>query len=197
MKSKKEISQETIRTWLAETPSSDPEPSEIRQTENALMDFAEAYAANPPDHLKKEILSKLSRLNRQKKERRSFDVHNLPQLEESSNWLDWQQAVEGIRPSDDFENIYLHCLESNEKRDLFVVWVKEYVPEEVHYELLESFLILEGSCVCHITDEAGNARDVRMGPGDFITMAIGEKHDIRITSLAPTKAILQWQKMAA
>ncbi len=36
-----------------------------------------------------------------------------------------------------------------------------------------------------------------MGQGDFITMQIGETHDLVITSRQPAKAILQWWKLAA
>lgn len=118
-------------------------------------------------------------------------------LEETANWLDWQEATQGISPPEFFENIYLHPLESSEKRELFVIWVKEFVETEVHHDLLESFLILEGACECHITDEKGNTRIVRMGQGDFITMQLGETHDIRITSPEPAKAILQWKKLVA
>jgi hypothetical protein len=45
----------------------------------------------------------------------------------------------------------MHTLEENEERELFVAWVKEFIPEEVHTDVLESFLILEGSCTCYIT----------------------------------------------
>ena len=120
---------------------------------------------------------------------------NLPLLTSSSNWLEWKEVAEGIAPPEDYENIHLHTLESSENRELFIAWVKEYVPEEVHYDLLESFLILEGSCKCYITGEAGHTRTVRLGPGDFIAMQTGETHDIRITSEQPAKAILQWVKL--
>ena len=35
----------------------------------------------------------------------------------------------------------------------FVRFCRNIVEEEVHHDLLESFLILEGSCECHITNE--------------------------------------------
>jgi mannose-6-phosphate isomerase-like protein (cupin superfamily) len=75
--------------------------------------------------------------------------------------------------------------------------VKEMVDEEVHYDILESFVLLEGSCECHITNEKGETRIVRMGQGDYISMKLGETHDIVITSSKPAKAILEWRKLAA
>ena len=197
MKNNKEISHKNIKDWLKEDPGTQPSDTEIHQTEDALIAFAGAHATEPPPDLREKILGKLTRLNALRKQRQHLDPGHLPLLEESATFLDWQAAVAGIEPPEDFENIHLHTLESNEKRELFVAWVKEYVEEEVHYDLLESFLILEGACECHITGEDGNTRIVRMGQGDFITMQVGETHGIRITSLKPAKAILQWQKLAA
>jgi mannose-6-phosphate isomerase-like protein (cupin superfamily) len=197
LKNDKDISYDDIKELLKNDLENQPSDSEIRQTEEALIAFAGVHATEPPAHLREKILGKLSGLNSLKKQRQPIDLADLPLLEASSNFLDWQAAIEGIEPPEDFENIHLHPLESTEKRELFVAWVKEYVEEEVHYDLLESFLILEGSCECHITGGDGQTRIVRMGQGDFITMQLGETHDIRITSLHPTKAILQWQKLAA
>lgn len=197
MKKNNDISHDRIRDWLTENPEDTPSDTQVKQTEDALLSFAKAHQEAPPAPLRNKILEKMSALNRQKKQRQTLDPNNLPLLEASSNWLDWQTAIAGLEPPAEYEGTHLHPLESNEKRELFVAWVKEYVEEEVHHDLLESFLILEGTCECHITDEAGNTRTVRLGQGDFITMQLGEAHDIRITSLEPAKAILQWKKLAA
>lgn len=197
MKKKYDISKDIFREWLTENPNTPLNSADIHQAENDLLAFAAAHSLAPPPHLRNQILDKINTLNSQRKQRQQLRLDNLPLLDETSNWLDWQEVTEGIAPPEDFENIHLHLLESNDERELFVAWVKEFVEEEVHHDLLESFLILEGSCVCHITDEAGNSRIVRMGQGDFITMQLGETHDIQITSLKPAKAILQWKKLAA
>jgi mannose-6-phosphate isomerase-like protein (cupin superfamily) len=197
LKENKNISKETIRQWLNDDESPDPSAEEILQSEEALFKMAESYSKPAPEHLRSSILQKINTLNAQKNHRQKLDVAHLPMLDEDSNWLDWAEAIKEIHPPENYHNIHLHSLESNEKRDLFVAWVKEYVPEEVHYDLLESFMILEGTCECHITDQAGDKRVVRMVAGDFITMQLGESHDIFATSPEPTKAILQWVKLAA
>ncbi|MCB0583128.1 MAG: cupin domain-containing protein [Phaeodactylibacter sp.] len=192
---KHDITPEQIREWLSEGPDGPPPGEEVEQAEEALLRFAESHAAPPPAPLREKILDKLRTLNEQKNQRHRLQPGNLPLLDALSNWLDWKEVAEGIAPPEDYENIYLHTLESNEKRELFVAWVKEFVPEEVHHDLLESFLILEGSCECFITGADGHTRTVRLGPGDYIAMETGETHDIRITSPTPAKAILQWVKI--
>ncbi len=191
-----DITRDGLRDWLSENPDSTPSESEAAGAEEALLAFASAHQLPPPPERRSKVLEHIARLNRQKKERRPFQANHWPFLEENPNWLDWNEAVAGIEPPEDFENIHLHTLESNDQRDLFVVWVKEFVEEEIHHDLLESFLILEGDCECHITDPQGDTRIVRLSQGDWITMKLGETHDIVITSAVPAKAILQWKKLA-
>lgn len=197
MEDKYDIGKENIKKWLSEGKETTPSEEELTQMEDAFIAFARAHSQPPSDRLRSRVLDKIGKLNRQKKQLQHFDLQHLPLLDENTNWMDWEYAVRDIEAPEDFENIYLYPLESNENRDLFLIWVKEFVEEEVHHELLESFLILEGSCECYITNQAGQTRIVRMGQGDFITMQLEEKHDILITSLQPAKAILQWRKLAA
>lgn len=197
MKKKYDISKEDLKNWLSEGAELIPSEDETNLTEDALINFAKAHSLTPPFGSRNKILEKIAKLEKQKNSRQPFGIDTLPHLDESANWLDWEEAVRGIEPPQDFENVHLHPLESNENRDLFVAWVKVYIEEEVHHDILESFLILEGSCECHITGKDGTTRIVKMGKGDFITMQLGETHDIVITSREPAKAILQWKKLAA
>lgn len=196
MKKENDILKQEIADWLHDKGES-PDAQLTNATETALIHWLEAHAMAPPVGVKDSIVSKLMQLTRQKKEQKTLDLAHLPLLDDQANWLEWQEAVAGIAPPDDYEDIHLHTLESNDQRELFVAWVKEFVPEEVHYDLIESFLLLEGSCECHITDRQGNTRIVRLGQGGFISMELGESHDIHITSSTPAKAILQWKKLAA
>jgi mannose-6-phosphate isomerase-like protein (cupin superfamily) len=197
LKKKYDLFRDKIREWLTEDHAKAPTTKDVLASEDALVDFASAHSIVPPAAMRDKILDKISVLNQQKKQRKAFPLDKLPWLDETTNWLDWQEVTKDIAPPAAFENIHMHPLETNEKRELFVVWVKEFVASEVHHDLLESFLILEGTCECHITNEKGDTHVVRMGQGDFITMQLGETHDIRITSQKPAKAILQWKKLAA
>lgn len=195
LKKKNDILKSDISQWLEDNSS--PTGIEIQQTEDAILRFAAAHAVSPDPGLKNKILDKIKALNSNKNNREPLSLDNLPILDQRSNWMDWQEVVKGINPPKDFDGIFLHSLESSPRRELFVAWVKEYVAEEVHTDLIESFILLEGTCECRITDANGNAHVVRMAAGDFITMHTGETHDVIITSLEPAKAILQWMKLSA
>lgn len=197
MKKHQDIDREQLEEWLTEAPGKIVSPKKIAEAEEVLIKYAKAHSVSPPAFLREKVLTKINELQAQAKASTKLHLDNLPMLTEHPNWLDWQAVVEGIEPPSDFENIHLHPLESNDKRDLFVAWVKEMVEEEVHTDLVESFLILEGSCECHICNEKGETKIVQLRQGDAITMQLGETHDIVITSLNPTKAILEWRKVAA
>lgn len=197
MKEFLDIDRDEIAKRLKDEGTEGLDPSAIEAVENALINYAALQSIAPASSLKGLILDKIARLNAQKQSYRPLDPSQLPLLNDYPNLLAWKELTKDIQPPAAYENIYLHTLESNEKRDLFVIWVDEYVPEEVHHDLLETFLILEGACTCFITDEQGNNHTVHMCEGDKITMQLGENHDIQITSSKPAKAILEWLKLAA
>ncbi|RMF25680.1 MAG: cupin domain-containing protein [Bacteroidetes bacterium] len=164
--------------------------------EEALIHFARAHAVPPPPKLKESILNKIRSLKSQLGQRRQLALESLPRLTEHPNYFDWFELTASLQPPEDYD-VHLHPLERTPRRDLFVVWARAPIPEEVHHDLLESFLILEGTCACRIRDENGSSRIVKLGPGDLLSLEKGETHDIYITSAQPVKAILEWWYSAA
>lgn len=195
MKKNRDITNDDIRQWMDD--DNPPSREDVLATGEALNGLAEAYSVMPEDGVRAAILAKMATLNRQKKEQQKISLDNLPMLTAESNWLEWKEAVKDIEPEEDFENIYMHPLETNDKYELYILWVKNYVDEEVHHDVIESFTLLEGSCECLITDKNGVKRTVRMREGDHLEMILGEDHDISVTSGNMAKAILQWVKLAA
>lgn len=190
MNKKTEITKKEIGNWTENASEAD-----IIATENSLAQFANAYAEKIPGDTGKKIFANLDMLMHMKKTFVTPVAGQYPWLDADSNILVWEELVKGIQPPADFENIHLHTLVSDDKRDLFIAWVKQEVPEEVHHDMNESFMLLEGSCNCNITNAKGESRKVHMREGDFIAFALGESHDILITTSRPVKAILQWAKI--
>ncbi len=192
MKKEHHINREEIANWLEETSK-----EQIQITENALNTLAKSQAILPSPKIKSRILEKLKDLNQKRREQGPIDLLNPPLITENSNLQDWLLATKNMHPPADFKDIHLEPIKSDQNVDMFVAWVSKMVPEEIHHDILESFMLLEGSCTCHITDPNGNTRLVHMQAGDHITMNIGETHDVIITSEKPAKAVLQWLKLAA
>ncbi|MBL0054468.1 MAG: hypothetical protein IPP29_24785 [Bacteroidetes bacterium] len=153
-----DFDKEKIKNILAAPNNNSVNDSELDKAEEAIINYAQSHAVNPPENLRNKIFAKINKLTAEKRTTKNIDLNSLPVLDQDSNWMDWQEATAHIEPPA-YDDIYLHTLESNEHRELFVAWVKDFVPDEVHHDLLESFLILEGSCECYIkTKRAKSAK---------------------------------------
>ena len=67
-----------------------------------------------------------------------------------------------------------------------LVWLTHGSPEEVHVDVVEKFLILEGSCEIHIGEERHT-----LVPGSYLSIPLHVPHTVCITSQEPCKFVLQ------
>ena len=197
MNNSHDISLNSLSQYLTDELGNLPLSVDVDKTEAALLAYAALHAVSPPLSMRDRILGNINKIKVLENNSQPFTLDNLPILTPEANWLDWEAAVNGLEPTEDFEDVHMQLLEDNDHRELNLVWVKQEVPEEVHHDILESFILLEGSCECHVFDERGGKRVVKMRQGDYISFKIGEVHDILITSAIPAKANLQWLKVAS
>ncbi|MEM9822420.1 MAG: cupin domain-containing protein [Bacteroidota bacterium] len=184
-------------------------PEEIRQLEryskecpefmqmlNANQQFFEqflhTFERKPPKNSKQKIIDRI-------RSTKALSVHLNDQqglntfipLDANANFKHWQQLIRPIHPKVDFDNIYVHPLFSDANRQLLILWIKDYIPEEVHPQLDESFFILEGSCICSV-----QGVDHHLKAGSFMRMPPDRRHYFKVTSPKPVKAILSRVKVA-
>ncbi len=114
-----------------------------------------------------------------------------PLLGENHDWKQWKKAVKNIKFPSVEDNVYMHPLRADEKVEQFLVRLSEFIPDEHHEEIYESFLILEGACECIIGEKT-----IKMKAGDYIEIPLWEVHNIKVVSDTPVIAILQWLKAA-
>lgn len=169
------------------------EPNEIQPIEEALSQLAGFYSIKPPVHTKTKILDNLPLTSKNP----SGSGPAYPLLGPFSKSSDWNSLVSHLSGPEQLEDIHIESLHKDEVLELDVIWVKNQVPEEVHDDLLECFLLLEGSCCCTIKNSEGHQREIIMQAGDFLALEYGEHHDIKVTSPIPAKAILQRLKLVA
>ena len=173
--------------WLEEVLSDDrglaPDPRELAAAETALAQYAALFAVEPPLSMRSKILEKIALLP------------HFPWLKPTDLLADWAQKVAHVPVPEQVADTHLVLLEEDDDRALFVAWVKDGVPLEVHDDLVESYLLLEGSCTCEIHRCDGRLETVHLSAGQYLSVAIGEAHTLVVTSPKPIKAILQWHKM--
>lgn len=109
----------------------------------------------------------------------------------ASDFSFWMQDIP--TPSlNDYDNIHATALACSHHIPTELVWVKSHVEEEAHTDVLESFLLLEGTCEVVMPD-----RVIALVPGDVMKIPLNTAHSIRVTSIVPCKAIVQRQALAA
>jgi quercetin dioxygenase-like cupin family protein len=140
------------------------------------------FKQKPRNGLKNQILDILENLALEE----NFDLNNPPLINSYSELQTWQKATAEILPPDDYDNIHLHPLREDEKVHLFVAWAKMNVPDELHNDMQESFLLLEGSCRCQIGEQFFDYQ-----AGDFFMIPLDTFHNLEVTSAQAVKVILQ------
>jgi len=153
------------------------------------MDVVEQYAAvyhQPPAALRAKTLSLLDNL---KKEEQA-DAASLPLLNRFSDYKNWLRAVKPLMPAELRKPVFTKILHEDEGLFQVLLWVKDYYPDEVHDDLQECFIILEGECECHVEGEV-----IKLSAGGFFEVPLHKHHDVKVTK-GPVLAVVQRMKVA-
>lgn len=145
---------------------------ELTQIELAFEKFAATKAMAPNGHIKQRILNALDFTEP------GFTLDNLPATNKYSSYKSWLSVVKHLIPSQPFDDFFALPLRSNDKIEQTLVITKVNVPKEIHNDVIESFFILEGSCVCSVDNQTFN-----LSAGDFLEIPLHAEHDVVLSSL--------------
>jgi mannose-6-phosphate isomerase-like protein (cupin superfamily) len=147
----------------------------------ALEAYAHSYVKQPPENLKAKILSIIDNLKKEEEATQS----DLPLINRFSSSEKWLRIVKPLLPASPEQDIYTQPLRADGGVFQSILWLKSYYPDEVHGNVQESALVLEGECTCFIGDEI-----VHLAPGDFVQIPLHAHHNIKVTK-GPVLAIIQ------
>lgn len=164
----------------------------LEKAQDLLIAFVGDYQRPAPTRSKQFILRQIATapLQNLKRSATTNQIDTFIGVSEHSDLAQWQKLTEGLTPPEDYD-IHLHKLFGDDTNRLFVGWIRQEVPEEVHDALDEQFLLLEGSCICRV----GTAY-INMKPGDYLRIPLHVIHDLQVTSDHPVKIILTKRKVA-
>lgn len=159
--------------------------NELEQIESSLEQYASKHAVEPHATMKPLLFATIDYTERLKKgEAPSFP----PLLNKNSkiaDYAEWINRPDMVLPAESDE-IFLKIIGYTPQATTAIVWIKEMAPDEVHHDEFESFLILEGTCDIIIGDKIH-----KLVPGDYLSIPLHTDHEVRVTSSAPCKVILE------
>jgi len=159
---------------------------EIKAFQNSLEQYAEAVAKYPPPKIKSSLFHKLNELIKEF----SLSIDNLPLLSGNSDHKSWLKLVKTMIPATLEEEMFIKLLRKDEQVLQSIVWIKNEYPDEVHDNLKECFIVLEGECECHI-----GSKIIKLDPGGFVDIPLYEHHDVKVIK-GPVLAVVQRMKVA-
>ncbi|HWJ30412.1 MAG TPA: hypothetical protein VNS32_28015 [Flavisolibacter sp.] len=117
------------------------------------------------------------------------DIHDLPLINKYTETAAWLKMVKPVLPAQLDRNMFIKELRNNGTVSQTVIWTAVNYPDEVHDDVHECFIILEGRCVCFIEDEM-----FELGPGGYLEIPLFKHHDVKV--LEPVLAVVQRLKVA-
>ncbi len=159
---------------------------EIAANFQALEWYAIKSGKSLPANAKLKIFTGIDNIIKEEK----AELNNLPLLNKYTDHTNWLKAVKPLLPKILGEEIFVHVLRDDEKVLQMLIWSKVDYPDEVHNDVKESFIILEGECKCYIGDDI-----IELGPGGFFEIPMFTHHDVKVTK-GPVLAVVQRLKVA-
>jgi mannose-6-phosphate isomerase-like protein (cupin superfamily) len=153
----------------------------ILSCQDTMEKFAKSIEKHPPVDVKSKLFDSIHNLDLEE----IISKENLPMLNKYSKSTSWLTFAKSLLPSETKEDIYLDVLRNDSEVYLSIIWTKTNIPNEVHENEKESFLILEGECECLV----GDKRYI-LGPGDFFEVPMHTDHNVNLLS-PKVLAILQ------
>ena len=166
---------------------------ELLSVQASLLNLTESFQKSPPPAALNGILQEIDNdllLDRALQAKPGQNLKAFIPISPHSDREKWQSLLAHLYPPADF-SVHAHKLYDDGARSLLLVWVKDVIPEEIHEEMLESVLCLEGHCEGILVDQS-----VRLNPGDYWDVPLYESHSLRVTSQQPAKLIIMRSKVA-
>jgi mannose-6-phosphate isomerase-like protein (cupin superfamily) len=145
--------------------------AEFKAYQGALENFALQNAITPSAGMKNKIITLIDNLSAEE----NFTLQNTPVINQYSDYRNWMKVVSPLLPEKLTEDVFAQVIRQDEKITQTLIKTKVDYPDEVHEEVYESFIVLEGECECYIGNKV-----VRLGPGGFISIPLHQHHDVKV-----------------
>jgi len=147
---------------------------ELKAVQEGLDKYAATYSKSPLDSTKDKVMNALENLLLEKQ----MNLSKLPVINKFSDHKAWMAAVASLLPNKVEGEPFMHVLTATDSITQVLVMSATDIPDEVHTDVWESFIVLEGECECYI----GTDTVVRLKAGGYLEIPMHEHHDVKIIS---------------
>ncbi len=180
------LTSDSENTEIAAILLSHPEiKDEINSITDALVSYADKNAPELDPTIKPMVLATIDYMERIKGGEAPSFPPELNEHSKISDFTEWLNRKDIVLP-DDFEDVHAKIIGFEPTKITAVTWLKYGSPEELHHNQYEKFLILEGTC-----DLTIEGKVYSLVAGNYLSIPLHVKHDVRVTSTMPCKVILQ------
>lgn len=145
----------------------------LAANEEALRWFAVKHSFKPSDEVKQNTWRLIENIEAEKQ----FAIDTTPIINQYSDYRNWMKVVKPLLPGNMGEDVFTRVIRDDGKVTQTLIKTKVHYPDEVHEDVYESFIVLEGECECYIGNNV-----VRLGPGGYINIPLHEHHDVKVLS---------------
>lgn len=126
------------------------------------------------------------------KDATALQQKELPQIHKHSDAHAWLQTVNHLIPEvNEATPLIKNLIHEDDQMSLYLITTIVDVPHETHENEKESFLILKGSCTCHIGEQL-----ISLKAGGYVDIPMFTDHNVIVHPGMPVVAILQHLKIA-
>ncbi|HEY4150188.1 MAG TPA: cupin domain-containing protein [Chitinophagaceae bacterium] len=158
---------------------------EIQAFRRVLEHYVLPHTVPVPDALKDKVIGLINNLAKE----RSGGTE-LPLINKYSHRESWLRIVKPLLPETPPDGFFGRMLRNDERVFQTIIWSSHDIPDEVHTDTHESFIVLEGECECCLGDEI-----IKLGPGGFLEIPLHTRHSVK-TFGEPVLAVVQRLQLA-
>lgn len=154
---------------------------EVEKIHATIAAYADEQAVEPPAHLADAMSAVFENLEKEEQ----MQADSLPLINKHTNYKNWLELVQHHIPEQfNGEPIIVPLTQTASVIQMLMISATA-VPDEVHENEMESFLVLQGKCICTIGDT-----DHHMQAGDFIEIPLYAHHDVRPEADSPSEYVV-------
>lgn len=159
--------------------------AEVESLTQALNGYTEEAQMTPPADVKDALITGWDELAAAESEESKTVPAVLSGVSTLEDYTAWIESEE-LQPPAEYDNLFFIPFQQSERGITAMVWMKEGSPAETHHDLIEKFLIVEGSCEIEVEGKIHV-----LSAGDYLSIPLHLEHTVTVTSDIPCKILLQ------